>query len=151
MSIHVIRRGICSRPTAGVALDLTPAKLWVAAVMAAFVLLETALGRFAQRERTTRKDVIIDLGSATLVPLVIIPTVLSASAALVNAIAPGRALQTREGAAAVEADVIDGCHAVAVPRRRDAVGVGVAHAGLTLGIVSATWKSRRGSAAQIGQ
>ena len=70
-------------------MEFQTAKWVVSGIMVAFVLLELALGRFWQRERTTVKDVILDLGSAMLLPGVVVPAVFSAAGLLVGLLAPG--------------------------------------------------------------
>lgn len=67
------------------------AKIYVTAVIVGFALLELALGRFLQRDKTTFKDVVMDLGSAVLVPLVIVQAILAVTPFLAEAVLPGRA------------------------------------------------------------
>lgn len=57
-------------------------KLLVGSIFGFFVVLELVCGRFLQRARTQRRDVIIDVIANVLVPAIILPTVLFASAAL---------------------------------------------------------------------
>ena len=53
------------------------AKLYVTVVLLGFALIELLLGRFLHRRKTAFKDVVMDVGSAFLVPLVIIQLILS--------------------------------------------------------------------------
>ncbi len=66
-------------------------KLVVVLIFAAFAGLELALGRFLNREATTPKDVILEIGSGLALPLLIVPTVLVGSAAIAEAAVPGSA------------------------------------------------------------
>lgn len=62
-----------------------------AAVAAVFVLLgaaELLLGRFLHREHTRRDDVILDVVSSTVVPLLVLPAVLGCSHLLADALIP---------------------------------------------------------------
>lgn len=65
------------------------AKIWVTVVLVGFALLELGVGRFLFRKVTTWKDVVMDLGSAILVPVVIVQVILSATAALAEGVLPG--------------------------------------------------------------
>ncbi len=65
------------------------ASIAVASVFVLFVALEILLGRFLHREAARRSDVILDVGSNILVPLVILPLVLTASHGLAEAMFPG--------------------------------------------------------------
>lgn len=64
-------------------------RLIVSLIFAGFVALELAMGRFLFRDATTRKDVIIELGAGLGLALGVVPAVLTASAWLTEALAPG--------------------------------------------------------------
>lgn len=68
-------------------------KLIAGAAFAGFAALELSSGRFWHRDKSDRGDVILDVASGVVVPLIIIPTVLWLSYSLTDAIAPGTAGQ----------------------------------------------------------
>ena len=63
-------------------------RLVVACIFGAFALLELLRGRLFNRDRTTRKDVIIELGSGTILPLVVVPAILTATPYLAELVVP---------------------------------------------------------------
>ncbi|MEO1230388.1 MAG: sterol desaturase family protein [Myxococcota bacterium] len=63
-------------------------KLYITLVLVGFALLELALGRFVHRKTSTFKDVVMDLGSALLVPLVIVQLILSLSPWIAERLVP---------------------------------------------------------------
>lgn len=63
----------------------------VVAIFLGFAVVELIAGRLLYREQTTRKDLILEIGAGLGLPLVVVPTVLTASATLVEWIAPGSA------------------------------------------------------------
>ncbi len=60
----------------------------VALIFIGFALLELAAGRFWWRDRTTPKDLTIELGSGLGLPVLVVPAVMWGSAALVELVAP---------------------------------------------------------------
>ncbi len=63
----------------------------VALLFLGFAIAELIAGRFLYRAQTTRKDLILELGAGLILPLVIVPAVLTGSAALTEWIAPNSA------------------------------------------------------------
>jgi sterol desaturase/sphingolipid hydroxylase (fatty acid hydroxylase superfamily) len=63
----------------------------VALMFLGFAVAELIAGRLLFRAETTRKDLIIEVGSGLLLPLVIVPAVLTGSAGLAEWLAPGSA------------------------------------------------------------
>lgn len=60
-------------------MSIQTTKLYVTLLLVGFALIELALGRFVYKRKSTFKDVVMDVGSAILVPLVIIQLILSFS------------------------------------------------------------------------
>jgi len=65
------------------------ATLLIASTFVFFALLEVLAGRFFHRDKTTRKDVILDVMAATVIPGVVLPFVLFSSAGLAEHLFPG--------------------------------------------------------------
>jgi sterol desaturase/sphingolipid hydroxylase (fatty acid hydroxylase superfamily) len=70
-------------------MEMTHTKIAIAIVYFGFAGLELLLGRLALKEGASRRDLIIDLASATAVPLVILPTVLVLAPMLADWAFPG--------------------------------------------------------------
>ena len=70
-------------------MDYDSARLLVAGMYVGFALLELAAGRFLFRDLSTRKDVILDVISVTVLPAVILPGILFGCAALAEWASPG--------------------------------------------------------------
>ncbi|PRQ00003.1 Fatty acid hydroxylase superfamily protein [Enhygromyxa salina] len=60
-------------------------------IFIAFALVEIAAGRFLFRDQTTAKDLALDIGAGIGLPVVILPLIMTASAAATEAAAPGSA------------------------------------------------------------
>ena len=73
----------------GVTMEFEHAKLVISGILIAFVALEFVLGRFLHKEHTTPKDIILDVGSSLLLPVVVVPLVFTSAGALVEWFAPG--------------------------------------------------------------
>lgn len=66
------------------------AKLAIGVIYVAFTLLEIGLGRFKQRDTSTRRDVFLDVASTLFIPILIIPGILLVLApALAEWVHPG--------------------------------------------------------------
>lgn len=72
-------------------MEMQHAKLYVTLVLLGFGLFELVLGRFINRRKSTFKDVVMDLGSAILVPLVIVQTILGLSSVVGEWLVPNSA------------------------------------------------------------
>ncbi|KIG18849.1 Sterol desaturase family protein [Enhygromyxa salina] len=66
-------------------------RLVITAMFAGGALLELAWGRFLFREQTTAKDLALDLGAGLGLPILVLPVIMTSSAAATEAIAPGSA------------------------------------------------------------
>ena len=64
-------------------------RLVVVSIFLGFALVELLAGRLLFRAETTRKDLIVEIGSGLALPLVIVPAVMTGSAWLTEAVAPG--------------------------------------------------------------
>jgi sterol desaturase/sphingolipid hydroxylase (fatty acid hydroxylase superfamily) len=69
-------------------MDLFVTKCWTAGLFICFVICELSTGRFVFRTLTRKKDVIIDVLSNGIVPILIAPTVLFASNRLIHYLLP---------------------------------------------------------------
>ena len=70
-------------------MDYDSAKLLVAGMYVGFALLELAAGRFLFRDLSNRKDVILDVVCVTVLPAVILPSILFGCVALAEWASPG--------------------------------------------------------------
>ena len=64
-------------------------KILVPAIFAAFIMLEAVTGRFLQKERGSRRDVIIEVLSSLTIVLVTVPVIFAVAPMLVEAVRPG--------------------------------------------------------------
>jgi len=64
-------------------------KILVPAIFASFIVLEAVTGRFLQKERGSRRDVIIEVLSSLTIVLVTVPLIFAVAPMLVEAIRPG--------------------------------------------------------------
>lgn len=71
-------------------MDGLTSKAVIAAVYFGFAAVELALGRFALKQKPTRRNLIMDIVSALSVPLVVIPTVLVLAPWVAELLLPGR-------------------------------------------------------------
>lgn len=63
----------------------------ITAMFVGCALVEITCGRFLFREQTSAKDLVLDLGAGLGLPLLVLPVIMTASAAATEAIAPGSA------------------------------------------------------------
>ncbi|PRQ05584.1 sterol desaturase family protein [Enhygromyxa salina] len=63
----------------------------ITAMFVGGALVELAAGRFLFREQTTAKDLVLDLGAGLGLPVLVLPLIMTASAAATEAVAPGSA------------------------------------------------------------
>lgn len=63
-------------------------RLVVAAIFGGFAVVELFAGKLLFPRETTRKDVSIEVGAGVLLPVLVVPTVLTLSAALTDALVP---------------------------------------------------------------
>lgn len=66
-------------------------KITIAGIFVGFAALEILGGQFLNRSRSTAKDVIIELGAGILLPVLVVPLILFASAGLTEWLVPGSA------------------------------------------------------------
>ncbi|MEM7159640.1 MAG: sterol desaturase family protein [Myxococcota bacterium] len=66
-------------------------KVVVALIFVAFALVELGAGRLFDMARTTKKDIIVELGSGLCLPAFVVPGVTLASAGLIEMLVPGSA------------------------------------------------------------
>jgi sterol desaturase/sphingolipid hydroxylase (fatty acid hydroxylase superfamily) len=85
----VPRSVAASRLAVEASVEFEHAKLVISVILVGFVALEFALGRFLHKAHTTRKDVILDVGSTLMLPVLVVPTVFTCAGLLVAWIAPG--------------------------------------------------------------
>ena len=69
-------------------MDLSVTKYWVAAVFVSFVVCELYTGRFVFRTLSRKRDVILDVLSNAIVPILVAPTVLFMSNRLTHSLLP---------------------------------------------------------------
>ncbi len=66
-------------------------KIIVPAIFAAFILLEIAVGRFAQKDKGSRRDILIELVSSLSIVLITVPVIFTLAPMLIEWIRPGSA------------------------------------------------------------
>lgn len=69
-------------------MDLSFTRIWVGGLLLSLAILELTTGRFLYRSLSTKKDVILDVLSNSLVPLVVAPSVLFMSNRLMHLMMP---------------------------------------------------------------
>ncbi|MEO0604207.1 MAG: sterol desaturase family protein, partial [Myxococcota bacterium] len=69
-------------------MDFEVAKKVVTAIIVGFAVIELVAGRFLHRERTTVKDIVMEVVCTVGIPLVLVPTVLTLAPFLAEALVP---------------------------------------------------------------
>ncbi len=66
-------------------------KIAIPAIFVAFILLEIVVGRFAQKGKASRRDVLIELVSSLSIVLITVPVIFTLAPMIVEAVRPGSA------------------------------------------------------------